>query len=112
LREYESRFPGKICREGSTQTPPERPEAPPPLPKAKESLPFYSLKRDEQGLTDDQIALLRILPTEEGAIIDDLVEESGIPIRRVLSALTTLEVGELVSQQSGKRYVRTVTLTE
>ena len=62
LREYESRFPGKICREGSTQSPPERPETPPPLPEAKKALPFYSLKRDEQGLTDDQIALLRILP--------------------------------------------------
>ena len=44
--------------------------------------------------------------------MDDLIEESGIPTRRVLSALTVLEIDDLVTQHSGKRYTRRVTLTE
>ena len=111
LREYEGRFPGKLTPEGTHETPPER-FAAPPVPAAKPVPPAYSLKKDGQGLTDDQIALLRLLPAEEGTHIDDLVEESGIPTRRVLSALTMLEIDELVAQQSGKRYIRTVTITE
>ena len=68
---------------------------------------------DPQGaeLTDDQIALLRTL-TEEPMLVDDLVEASGIPVRRVLSALTMLEIDGYVSQAPGKRYARTVTLSE
>ena len=62
-------------------------------------------------LTDDQIALLQTL-TEEPTLVDDLVEASGIPVRRVLSALTMLEIDGYVSQAPGKRYARTVTLSE
>ena len=45
-------------------------------------------------------------------LVDDLIEQTGIPARRVLSALTLLEIEELVTQHSGKRYARAVTLTE
>ena len=45
-------------------------------------------------------------------LVDDLVEESGIPVRRVLSARTMLEIDGYVSQAPGKRYARTVTLSE
>ena len=48
----------------------------------------------------------------EPKLVDDLIEESGIPTRRVLSALTVLEIDNLVRQHSGKRYTRTVTVTE
>ena len=112
LREYESRFPGKILREGTTEQPPKRQERPEVQEEAKKLPPLFSLKKDGRDLTDDQMTLLRLLPGEEGAIIDDLVEESGVPIRRVLSALTTLEVDGLAAQQSGKRYIRTVTVIE
>ena len=112
LREYEHRFPGKLRREGTAEPPQEtgygREERPEPKPVA----PSFSLQKDGQGLTEDQIALLRLLPEEEGALIDDLAEASGIPVRRVLSALTILEIGELVVQHPGKRYTRSVTLTE
>ena len=43
---------------------------------------------------------------------DDLIELTGIPTRRVLSALTVLEIEHLVTQHSGKRYARAVNLTE
>ncbi|MBQ8851386.1 MAG: DNA-processing protein DprA, partial [Oscillibacter sp.] len=112
LREYAHRFPGKLKSEGTAEPPQEtgyiREERPEPKPVA----PTYSLKKDGQGLTDDQLTLLRLLCEEDAALMDDLAEESGIPIRRVLSALTVLEIDNLVVQHPGKRYTRSVTLTE
>ena len=116
LREYEERFPGKLRREAAQREAPETPgyerreqqrEA---QRRETRKLPP---RLDPQGaeLTDDQIALLRTL-TEEPMLVDDLVEESGIPVRRVLSALTMLEIDGYVSQAPGKRYARTVTLSE
>ena len=58
------------------------------------------------------LLLLRTLDAEEPALVDDLIETTGIPTRRVLSALTVLEIENLVHQHSGKRYTRVVTLTE
>ena len=66
----------------------------------------------ERGLTDDQTALLRTLDGDTPMLVDDLIEETGIPTRRVLSALTLLEIEGLVTQHSGKRYTRAVTLHE
>ena len=71
-----------------------------------------SARPADLGLTDDQIALLRVLSDEEPALVDDLIELTGIPTRRVLSALTMLELDKLVRQHSGKRYTRAVTLLE
>ncbi len=48
----------------------------------------------------------------EPKLVDDLIEETGIPARRVLSALTLLELDGFVTQHSGKRYTRAVTLAE
>ena len=42
----------------------------------------------------------------------DLIEAAMIPARRVLSALTMLEMDDYVMQHSGKRYVRNVLLCE
>ena len=44
--------------------------------------------------------------------VDDIIELTELPARRVLSVLTVLEMDELVTQHSGKRYTRAVTLTE
>ena len=112
LREYAGRFPGKLLLDRShTPAPQEGYEV-----EEKEKVPAravppaYSLSKS--GLTDDQMALLRLLDDEEPSIVDDLIDRSGIPTRRVLSALTLLELENLVLQHSGKRYTRTVTLTE
>ena len=108
---YEARFPGKLRREGAKETPAilgyqarQRAEAA-PVP------PSVSLSRCGCSLTDDQIRLLRTM-TEEPQLVDDLIEETGIPARRVLSALTVLEIERLVTQHAGKRYARAVTLTD
>ena len=112
LREYEARFPEKLRR---TQTRPhpevtgyqarQRAEAKPVPPAVDPADPAL-------GLTDDQIVLLRALPAEEPIQVDDLIEATGIPTRRVLSALTVLEIENLVIQHSGKRYTRVVSITE
>jgi len=63
-------------------------------------------------LTDDQISLLAVLEPVNPIQVDDLIQASGIPARRVLSALTILEIDGLVQQHSGKFYTRTVNLAE
>ena len=111
LREYAGRFPGKLSLDRShTPAPQEGYEAEKEKAPARAVPPAYSLSKS--GLTDDQMALLRLLDDDEPSIVDDLIDRSGIPTRRVLSALTLLELENLVLQHSGKRYTRTVTLTE
>ena len=112
LREYEARFPDKL-RLGEAKHQPSilgyqarQKEEPRPVP------PSVSLSHNDLSLTDDQIALLKALPEEEPMLVDDLIEQTDIPTRRVLSALTVLEIEHLVQQHSGKRYTRAVTLTE
>ena len=111
LGEYEPRFPDKLRREGARETPAvlgyqaRQKTEPKPVP------PSVSLSHNDYSLTDDQICLLRAR-TEEPMLVDDLIELTDIPTRRVLSALTVLEIEHLVTQHSGKRYARAVNLTE
>ena len=112
LREYAGRFPDKLNQDGAKEQPvtlgyqARQKAEPKPVP------PTLDLKKDDLSLTDDQIALLRVLDAEEPALVDDLIEQTGIPTRRVLSALTLLEIEHFVTQHSGKRYTRAVTLCE
>ena len=111
LGEYEPRFPDKLRREGARETPAvlgyqaRQKTEPKPVP------PSVSLSHNDYSPTDDHIRLLRAL-TEEPMLVDDLIELTDIPTRRVLSALTVLEIEHLVTQHSGKRYARAVNLTE
>ena len=43
---------------------------------------------------------------------DELVERTQIPARRVLSALTMLQIAGCVAEKPGKRFVSTVQLEE
>ena len=114
LREYEHRFPDKLrpagpmpemrvqtARRDMDAKPSEVTETPPELPV-----------HSAEGLTDDQISLLAVLEPVNPIQVDDLIQASGIPARRVLSALTILEIDGLVQQHSGKFYTRTVNLAE
>lgn len=118
LEEYIDRYPGALKRreplsaeaELSRLSHPEpsrvgekRPTGPEP-PPAEESGPEripWSQLRDK--LTDDQRDLLLALE-EKPRIADDLVELTQIPARRVLSALTILEVQGYVVQEPGRRF--------
>ena len=112
LQEYEARFPDKLRREEARKEPEKvgyearQKEEPRPVP------PSLRLSDPAVSLTDDQIALLRALSDQEPIQVDDLIEQTGIPTRRVLSALTLLEIEQYVQQHSGKHYTRAVTLTE
>lgn len=112
LEEYEARFPDKLYREESRK----KPEKVGYQARQKEEVrpvpPAISLSDPDCGLTDDQAALLLALSEEEPMQVDDLIEKTGIPTRRVLSALTLLELEQYVRQHSGKCYTRAVTLSE
>ena len=72
-------------------------------------LPALDLSGDH-GLSAEQVTILRAL---EGRTVqvDDLIEETQIPTRNVLAALTVLEIEGFVTQHSGKRFSLTVILT-
>ena len=60
-------------------------------------------KECQEKLTDDQQTVLRAL--EQGARkADDVVEQTQLPVRRVLSALTILQVQGYVREERGKRF--------
>lgn len=111
LREYEGRFPEKLRKAPAREAPGTLGYQARQVPPPKAVLPSLDLRKEGQSLTDDQITLLRILCDEEEMAVDDLIEAAGIPARRVLSALTVLEIENLVRQHSGKRYTRAVTLS-
>ena len=112
LREYEGRFPDKLRAEDARKEPVTLGYQARQKTEPKPVAPSLSLTKNDLNLTDDQITLLRNLSDEEPILVDDLIEQTGIPTRRVLSALTLLEIEHLVTQHSGKRYTRAVTLTE
>lgn len=118
LMHYESRYPHKL----RVRTAPEaerfgeheaRQEKPAPRKenapeKAESALPSLALDGDH-GLNADQVAILREL--NGGALqVDDIIEHTQIPTRRVLSALTVLEIEGYVTQSSGKRFSLAVAL--
>ena len=122
LSHYENRFPQKIRaqrgdlprRFGQDQKTEKsaRPEEPvhTPRPERREppDRPVLVLSGDH-GLTDDQIRLVKALRGRT-AQADELIEETGIPARRALSALTVLELDEIVTQDAGKQFSLAVTL--
>ena len=67
------------------------------------------LFRSDHGLTDDQTRIIRAL-NGRTLQVDDLIEETQISTRRVLAALTILELDRIVTQESGKRFSLAVTL--
>ena len=110
LREYEGRFTLNLkeAREEPETLGYQARTVPEPKPVA----PALSLSRGDVELTDDQIAILKALSDTEPMQVDDLTELVDIPTRRVLSALTVLEIDQYVVQHAGKHYTRAVTLTE
>ena len=112
LEGYTEQFPDKLHRDQARETPKVLGYQARQKTEAKPVPQSLSLSKNDLSLTDDQIALLQALSDEEPELVDDLIERTGIPTRRVLSALTVLEIEDLVVQHSGKRYTRAVTLTE
>ena len=120
LGEYESRYPHKLHRQQVSV---------PPLPRdvlaakaakrketEKEQEPPASLSRltaeEAAALSEDQRSVLRALRTDMPLLTDQLAEETGLPIQRVLPALTLLEISGWAVQNGARSFVRTVELPE
>lgn len=102
LSHYAAHFPDKIrplrAKEPRRFGGERRKEEPAPPPEP--ALPVLDL---DYGLTDDQLRIVRAL--QAGTLqVDELIELTGLPTRRVLSALTVLEIDRVVAQESGKRF--------
>lgn len=111
LRDYLPQYPHKLSAEEIS--------APKKLGFIEQELEKRPLREEKKevlqlyksGLTDDQIALLKALSPGEKHV-DDLIEETQIPTRRVLSALTVLQISGYVTQESGKHFLLNVELSE
>ena len=124
LSEYEDLFPAKLrprvplseraARDRLTGIAAKPEKTPPPAPEAPAEKPRLVIDRraDPEALTDDEAALLRALQGDRACTADDLVEQTGIPARRVLSALTMLQVRQLAGQAPGGRFTTQVILKE
>ncbi len=124
LGEYESRFPHKLRRAAPPMPPLPRLAGEPKLaaekPKTNASRPEEAevpalpcLTAEElAGLSDEQRTVLRALRTDAPLLTDQLAEDSGLPIQRVLPALTLLEISGWAAQNGARSFVRTVALPE
>lgn len=88
---------------GKVQKPKAEPEEPAP------KRPVIPAAQQRERYTDDQIAILQLLQEKSGSS-DELVEGTQIPARRILSALTMLQVDGSVVEGQGKRFEATVEL--
>lgn len=114
LREYADRFPGRIKEpeplskaEVEARLEPVQPVKPVAAPeKSVDKEPeraYIDINDPKIGLTDDQKDILAALG-EKKLLADDLVEATQIPAKRVLSALTMLQVKGYVADGPGKRF--------
>lgn len=70
---------------------------------------YISLSDAPETFTDDQRDILLAIQ-RRSLMVDDIVEATQIPARRVLSALTMLQIDGQVEEKAGKRFTSTVTL--
>ena len=114
LQEYHNRFAHRLHPDKAVL--PELPEGGigQEVAEAKPvvELPVLNLAKNRGSLTDDQVQILRALDAEEGKLTDDIAEELALPVRRVLSAMTMLEIDGYVTQQGARRFVRAVEIME
>lgn len=119
LSQYRDRFPAQLERgrklapevlrsrmeHGGSAVQPSAPaEQPPPKPKE-----IISVAQQRQRFTDDELDILAALAGKSGTA-DELVERTQIPARRVLTALTMLQVQQAVEETPGRRFAALVEL--
>ena len=76
-----------------------------------DSREFVSRSQERERFTDDALAVLRALGTGTHSA-DELVELTQIPVRRVTTALTMLQVDGAVEEKTGRRFISCVRLEE
>ena len=122
LEEYLDRFPQQLSKaaplspEAARQRLEQvrsREQTPEPAAKAEQEREVVPRERQKSRFTDDQLSILHVLG-EKGKqyTADELVERTQIPARRVLSALTMLQVDGAVQEHPGRRFSSLVILEE
>lgn len=116
LWEYEARYPHKLhC--GRVEMPQtmgyqaRQEEAAARMVEEPVKLPVLDVRAGQTSLTDDQVRIVKMLKNGEMQV-DDLIEAVDLPTRRVLSALTVLEIEGHVAQSGGKRFSLNAELLE
>ena len=121
LGEYESRFPHKLRRSAPPMPPLPRMAGEPKAaekrktegdqdaPEAAQTPVLPRLTAAEwDSLSAEQQTVLRALRSDKPQLTDQLAEDSGLPIQRVLPALTLLEISGWAAQNGARSFVRTV----
>lgn len=87
-----------------------------PAPAAEVAKPEPADKREvlsvneaKTRFTDDGLAVLIALD-DKSRCVDELVEQTQVPVRRVTSALTMLQLGGAVEERPGRRFVSCIRL--
>lgn len=122
LEEYLDRFPQQLSKaaplspEAARQRLEQvrsREQTPEPAAKAEQEREVVPREQQKSRFTDDQLSILHVLG-EKGKqyTADELVERTQIPARRVLSALTMLQVDGAVQEHPGRRFSSLVILEE
>lgn len=117
LADYRPLYPAKLVPRPALgeRAAQQRLEDLPPPPSAVPEQPqkpqreWIPAPQQRDRFTDDELALLRALDEGERTA-DELVELTQIPTRRVLSALTMLQVHGALSEGTGKRFAPLVEL--
>ena len=121
LGTYQRQFPQKLrpIRAAMPETPKgaadETRDTPVPAKQEGENIParpVLDLAGEGAALTDDQKRVLRVLPADRPLLADEAAVMTELPVRRVLSALTMLEIDGYVCRQGAGSFLRTVELRE
>ncbi len=124
LRSYELCYPGRLRRatpltpeksdarveEAARTVVPEAPAQPVPVDSG-EKRAYISLREQPELFTDDEKAIL-LATADKSLTADDLIERTQIPARRVLSALTMLQVRGYGEEGPGRRFRALVLLKD
>lgn len=134
LEEYQEQYPGKLNREAPL--PPDvvqarleslarerteraahraeqkaKPEKPEKQPESGPTRTLVPRREQKRRFTDDQLMLLAAMGTQVRSA-DQLVELTQIPTKRVLSALTMLQIQGDIEERPGRRFASLVELEE
>ena len=122
LEEYLDRFPQQLSKaaplspEAARQRLEQvrsREQTPEPAAKAEQEREVVPREQQKSRFTDDQLSILHVLGAKgKQYTADELVERTQIPARRVLSALTMLQVDGAVQEHPGRRFSSLVILEE